>query len=68
VLDHLLRDPGHIERLPCKHVDVSPEKGDERAFLFVAQVTADPDDLGRVFSQHDLLRRDGGVDGESGFG
>ena len=46
MLDHLPRDPGHIGRLPCKHVDVSPEEGDKRAFLFAAQVTADSDDLG----------------------
>ena len=45
MLDHLPRDPGHIGRLPCKHVDVSPEEGDERAFLFAVQVTADADDL-----------------------
>ena len=68
VLDHLPRDPGHIGWLPCKHVDVSLEEGDERTFLFVAQVTSDSDDLGRVFAHHDLLRRDGGVGGESGFG
>ena len=68
VLDHLPRDPRHIGRLPCKHVDVSPEEGNERAFLFVTQITADPDDLGRVFAHHDLLRGNGGVGGESGFG
>jgi hypothetical protein len=35
VLNHLHRDPGHLQRLPGKHVDVSPEEGDEREFLFV---------------------------------
>ena len=68
MLDHLHRDLEHIGRLPCKHVDVSPEEGDERAFLFATQVTADLDDLGGVFAHHDLLRGDGGVSGESGFG
>ena len=68
VLDHLPRDPGHIGRLPCKHIDVSPEEGDERAFLFVTQITANSDDLGRDFAHRDLLCRDGGVDDELGFG
>jgi hypothetical protein len=34
VLNHLPRDPRHLRRLPGKHVNVSPEKGDEREFLF----------------------------------
>ena len=34
VLDHLPRDPGHVGRLPCKHVRIFPEEGDEREFLF----------------------------------
>ena len=68
VLDHLPRDPGYIRRLPCKHIDVNPEECDERTFLFVAQVTADPDDLGRVFAHPDLLHMDGGVGIELGFG
>jgi hypothetical protein len=34
VLDHLPRDPGHLRWLPCKHIRVSPEEGDEREFLF----------------------------------
>ena len=68
MLDHLPRDPGHVGRLPGKHVYVSPEEGDERAFLFAAQVAADTDNLGSVFAHHDLLRWNRGVGGESGFG
>jgi hypothetical protein len=34
VLNHLPRDPRHLRWLPGKHVNVSPEKGDEREFLF----------------------------------
>jgi hypothetical protein len=36
VLDHLPRDPRHLRWLPGKHVDVSPEEGDELEFLFAA--------------------------------
>ena len=68
MLDHLPWDPEHIGRLPCEHVNVSLEEGDERAFLFAAQVTNDSDDLGGVFAHHDLLRRNRGVGSESGFG
>ena len=68
MLDHLPRDPGHVRRLPGKHVCVVPEEGDERAFLFAAQVTADPNDLGSVFAHHNLLHGDRGVDSESRFG
>ena len=48
VLDHLPRDPGHLRRLPSKHVDVSPEEGDELEFLFAAQVTRDTGSLSSV--------------------
>ena len=34
VLDHLPWDPGHIRLFPGEHIDVSPEEGDEREFLF----------------------------------
>jgi hypothetical protein len=36
VLDHLPRNPRHLRWLPGKHVDVSPEEGDELEFLFAA--------------------------------
>jgi hypothetical protein len=39
VLNHLPRDPGHLRWLPCKHIRVSPDEGDEREFLFAVQIT-----------------------------
>jgi hypothetical protein len=39
VLNHLPRDPRHLQRLPGKHVDIIPEEGDEREFIFVVQIT-----------------------------
>jgi hypothetical protein len=39
VLNHLHRDPRHLRWLPDKHVDISPEEGDEREFLFATQIT-----------------------------
>jgi hypothetical protein len=39
VLHHLPRDPRHLRWLPGKHVDISPEEGDEREFLFAVQIT-----------------------------
>jgi hypothetical protein len=41
LLDHLPRDPMHLRQLPGKHIDVIPEEGGERKFLFVVQVTRD---------------------------
>jgi hypothetical protein len=38
VLNNLPRDPSHLRRLPGKHVNISPEKNDEREFLFAVQV------------------------------
>ena len=35
VLDHLLGDPRHLRRLPCEHIDICLEEGDEREFLFL---------------------------------
>jgi hypothetical protein len=34
VLNHLPGDPRHLRWLPGIHVDISPEEGDEREFLF----------------------------------
>jgi hypothetical protein len=39
VLNHLPRDPRHLRRLPGQHVDISPEEGDDREFLFAVQIT-----------------------------
>jgi hypothetical protein len=48
VLDHLPRDPGHLRWLPCKHIRVSPEEGDEREFLFAVQITRDTGSLSSI--------------------
>jgi hypothetical protein len=39
VLNHLPRDPRHLLWLPGEHVDISPEEGAEREFLFAVQIT-----------------------------
>jgi hypothetical protein len=41
VLNHLPRDPRHLRWLLGKHIDISPEEGDEREFLFDVQITRD---------------------------
>jgi hypothetical protein len=45
VLHHLPRDPRHLRRLPDKHIDISPEEGDEREYLFAVQITRDTGSL-----------------------
>src|SRR6266540_2262125 len=55
VLDHLPRDPGHIGWLPCKHISVCPEEGDEHEFLFRVERPAHLHGLGRVVIQEDVL-------------
>jgi hypothetical protein len=39
LLNHLPRDPRHLRWLPGKHIDIIPEEGDEREFLFAIQIT-----------------------------
>ena len=34
MLNHLPGNAGDVEFLPCKHVDIRPQEGDELAFLF----------------------------------
>jgi hypothetical protein len=41
VLNHLTRDPMHLRWLLGKHVDISPEEGDEREFLFAVKINRD---------------------------
>jgi hypothetical protein len=45
VFNHLPKDPGHLRRLPSKHIDISPEEADEREFLFAVQITRDTGSL-----------------------
>src|SRR3954470_16924091 len=35
VLNHLPGNAGDVGSLPCKHIDIRPQEGDERVFLFV---------------------------------
>src|SRR5207237_7622022 len=57
VLDHLPRDPGHVGRLPCKHISVCPEEGDEHEFLFGVERPTYLHGLGGVGIQENLLDR-----------
>src|SRR5438105_1929962 len=55
LLDHLPRDPGHVGWLPCKHINVCPEEGDEREFLFGVKRPTHLHGLCRVGIQENLL-------------
>jgi hypothetical protein len=55
VLNHLRGDAGHLCWFPSEHVDVCPEEGDERAFLFPSKVPADAGGLGGLRSDLDGL-------------
>src|SRR5438132_1952960 len=55
VLDHLPWDPGHVRWLPCKHISVCPEEGDEHEFLFGVKQPAHLHSLGKVVIQEDVL-------------
>ena len=37
VLNHLPGNTGDVGSLPCKHIDIRPQEGDERVFLFVVK-------------------------------
>ena len=37
VLDYLPRNTGDVRWLPSKHIDIRPQEGNERAFLFVVK-------------------------------
>src|SRR4051812_44627469 len=37
VLNHLLGNAGDVGSFPCKHIDIRPQEGDERVFLFVVK-------------------------------
>jgi hypothetical protein len=55
VLDHLPRDPRHLRRLPCEHVGICLEEGDEREFLFFLQITRNASILGGICVESDGL-------------
>jgi hypothetical protein len=58
VLNHLPRDPKHLRRLLGKHVDISPEEGDECEFLFAIQITRDTGSLSSLSPNLDGLHGD----------
>jgi hypothetical protein len=58
VLNHLPRDPKHLQWLPGKHIDISPEEGDVHEFLFVVQVTRDMGSLSSRGPDLDGLHED----------
>jgi hypothetical protein len=58
VLDHLTGDPRHLRWLPCEHVGICLEEGDEREFLFFLQITRNASGLGGIRAEPDGLDRD----------
>jgi hypothetical protein len=58
MLDHLPRDPRHLQRLPCEHVGICLEEGDEREFLFFLQITRGASGLGGIRAEPDGLDGD----------
>jgi hypothetical protein len=48
VLNHLPGDPRHLRWFPSENVNVCPEEGDEREFLFLSQIARDAGGLGGV--------------------
>jgi hypothetical protein len=58
VPNHLPGDPRHLRWLPSKHVNIISEEGDEREFLFVAQVSRDASSLGGILVDLDDLHGD----------
>jgi hypothetical protein len=58
VLNHLPRDPRHLQWLPGKHVNISLEEGDEHEFLFAVQITRDMSSLSSLSPDLDGLYRD----------
>jgi hypothetical protein len=58
VLDHLFGDPRHLRWLPCEHVGICLEEGDEREFLFFLQITRNASGLGGTRAELDGLDGD----------
>jgi hypothetical protein len=55
LLDHLPRDPRHLQRFPCEYVGICLEEGDERDFLFLLQIAHDASGLGGIHADLDGL-------------
>jgi hypothetical protein len=58
VLDHLPGDPRQLRWLPCEHVGICLEEGDEREFLFLLQITHNASGLGGTCIEPDGLNED----------
>jgi hypothetical protein len=58
VLNHLPRDPRHLQWLSSKHIHISPEEGDEREFLFDVQIPYEAGDLGSIHPDLNNLHGD----------
>jgi hypothetical protein len=58
MLDHLPGDPRHLRRLPCEHIGICLEEGDEREFLFFLQITRNASGLGGIRVEPDGLDGD----------
>jgi hypothetical protein len=58
VLNHLPRDPRHLQRLPGKHIDISTEEGVEHEFLFAVHITQDMGSLSSLSPDLDGLYGD----------
>jgi hypothetical protein len=58
VLGHLPGDPRHLRRLPCEHVGICLEEGDEREILFFLQISRNVSGLGGTRTKLDGLNGD----------
>jgi hypothetical protein len=58
VLDRLSGDPRHLRQLPCEHVGICLEEGDEREFLFFLQIIRNASGLGGICAEPDGLDGD----------
>jgi hypothetical protein len=58
VLDHLPGDPRHLQWLPCEHVGIFLEEGDEREFLIFLQITRNASGRGGIHVEPDGLDGD----------
>jgi hypothetical protein len=58
VLDHLPGYPRHLRWLPCEHVSICLEEGDEREFLFFTEIPRNASSLGGIRSKPDGFNGD----------